>query len=77
MILLKPFKRDDDLKAGPQALQYGQATRSEVGIADQEPSQFLRFSWNHARDLSIKDVVPDRSDNFSFLRRGNPHSARL
>ena len=41
MILRKLVKRDDYLEAGPQALQDGQATRSEVGNADREPSQFL------------------------------------
>ena len=35
------------------------------------------FSRNRARDSSIKDVAPDWSDNFSFLRRGKLHFARL
>ena len=30
------------------------------------------FSRNRARDSSIEDVAPDWSDNFSFLRRGEP-----
>ena len=34
-------------------------------------------SRNRARDSSIEDVAPDWGDNFSFLRRGNLHSARF
>ena len=73
MILGKLVKRDDHLEAGPQALQDGQATRSEVGDADQGPSRFL--DRNRARDSS--DVAPDWSNNFSFLKRGNLRFARL
>ena len=76
MILGKLVKRDDHLEAGPQALQDGQVTRSEVGNANREPSQLLDgssmvrwFSRNRARDSSVEVVAPDWSDNFSL--RGN------
>ena len=41
MVLRKLIKRDYHVKARPQTLQDGQATRSEVGNADRDPCQFL------------------------------------
>ena len=75
MILRKLVKRDDHLKAGSQALHDGQATSSEVGNADWEPSQFLD-SWMVLRELCTWLVNPRRSSRlerlFQLLEAGEP-----
>ena len=75
MILRKLIKRDDHLKARPQALQEGQATRSEVGNADREPSQFLD-SWMVLQESCTRLVNRRRSSRLErqlqLLEAGEP-----